>query len=117
MKTARISLAVVTGLLLGFGFAAGATHERLSPPKIVVGLLLGFFSAFNIIRHPEQLTKARLYITAILLLVLVVYKSATDSPMEAIVTVVMSCAFMGVMIASASLPVDEGKDSASDAAQ
>ena len=106
MKTARISLAVVAGLLLGFGFAAGATHERLSAPKILVGLLLGFFTAFNLIRHPEQLTKPRLYLTAILLLVLVVYQIVTDTPMEAIVTVVMSCAFMGVMIASASLPVD-----------
>jgi hypothetical protein len=114
MKTARISLAVVAGLLLAFGYAAGSNHDRLSLLKIIIGLMFGTFTTFNLIRHPEQLTKVRLYLVGILLLALVVCQILTDTPMEAIVTVVMSSAFMGVMIAMASLPMDTSVASAAE---
>jgi len=106
MKTARISLAVVAGLLLAFGFAAGSDRDPLSPPKIIVGIMFGAFTTFNLIRHPEQLTRVRLSLVGILLLTLVVWQIGTDNPMETLITVVMSSAFMGVLIAAASLPMD-----------
>ncbi|RYD66444.1 MAG: hypothetical protein EOP83_05040 [Verrucomicrobiaceae bacterium] len=115
MKTARISLAVVAGLLLAFGYAAGSGHDRMSQLKIIIGLMFGTFMTFNLIRHPEQLTKLRLYLVAILLLVLVVYQVLTDPPMEALITVVISSAFMGVMIALASLPADASSTSTAEA--
>jgi mannose/fructose/N-acetylgalactosamine-specific phosphotransferase system component IIC len=117
MKTARISLAVVAGLLLAVGYAAGSGHDRMSVEKIIIGLMFGTFMAFNMIRHPERITRFVMGFVTVVLLALVVHEFLTATRMEAILTAVLGIAFIGVQVAFASLPADAGKASVSDSAR
>ena len=115
MKTARISLAIVSGILLALGYAACSDHDQLSPPRIVSGLIFGFVMAITMILRPGRITRKLLLFTAApLLLALIIHEALTGTRAEAIVTVAVSIAFLGVQFAFASLPADAPLASAAD---
>lgn len=114
MKTARISLAVVAGLLLASGFAAGWKLDRFDPGKIYTGLMFGTFLAFTMIRHPERVTKLTVGFMTVLLSVLVVHEFQTAPRGEALLTLFLSVVFVGVQVAFAGLSADPSVASASE---
>jgi hypothetical protein len=112
MKTARISLAIVSGILLALGYAASSDHDQLSVSRILAGLLMGSVMAISMIRHPERISRKVLFFIVVpLLFALVIHEIRTGTRAEAIITVAVSIAFMGVQFAFAALTVDPSSGS------
>lgn len=107
MKTARTYLAIVSGILAALGFAASSDHDQISAPRILVGLLMGSGMAISMIVRPERVSRKVTYFLVVpLLLALVIHEVRTGTRAEAIVTIAVSLAFLGVQLAFASLAVD-----------
>jgi hypothetical protein len=111
MKTARISLAVVSGILLALGYTACSDHAGIDQERIVAGLMFGAATAISMIVRPERVSRKLTYfLVAPLILALIVHEVRTGTRAEAIVTIAVGIAFVGVQLAFASLPAAPAQD-------
>lgn len=93
-------LAVVSGSILTGLYILGTSGGGHIGQKIVIGVLFGIAVSLNMIHRPERTTrKTTLFLTAPLLIVLIIVVALTGSRMDLIITAVGALAFFVVQLA------------------
>jgi hypothetical protein len=99
MKSLRKVIAIISGVIVLFGYVAVAGESGISAPRIFVGLLFGVAIAVSMIRHPERISRNHLsFVVAPLLAILIGWTAMYESS-KVMQTIIWALFFLASQVA------------------
>ena len=99
MKSLHKVIAIVSGIIVVFGYVTIADESGISAPRIFVGLIFGVAIAVSMIRHPERISRNHLsFVVAPLLAILIGWTAMYEST-RVIQTIIWALFFLASQVA------------------